>query len=200
MTESEQDPQELAWLEAYRAGDIDALGKLVDHTRRPLLSFLYRMVRDTAEAEELFQETWFRALRSIDRFDDRKLMSWLFRIARNLVIDRSRKKRPEISMDHEDENNQTMQDKIPSPGLTPGMQVAGHDLGHRIQEAVTQLPPEQREVFLLRTEGQLSFKEIAALQETSINTALGRMQYALNRLRTILEPTYNEILMEGGSS
>lgn len=200
MTDTHQDDQEIEWLKAYRQGDINALGLLVEHFRRPLMSFILRMVRNPDDADEIFQETWFKALRSMDSFDDRKLLSWLFRIARNLVIDRSRKKKPEISMQLTDENNQTVEEKIAAPGLAPAVQVAGFDLGVHIQTAVDQLPWEQREVFLMRTEAQLSFKEIAKIQETSINTALGRMQYALNRLRTLLEPAYTEILTEGGLS
>ena len=80
----------------------------------------------------------------------------------------------------------------PAPGLTPAAQATGRDLGQNIVAAVSQLPPEQQEVFWLRMEANLPFREIARIQRCSINTALARMQYALTKLRTQLAPIYRE--------
>jgi len=190
--------KEREWLLAYRNGDIEALGHLVDHFRRPLMGFIVRMVPNAADAEEVFQETWLRALRNWERFDDQKPISWLFRIAHNLVIDRVRRKRPEISMQQRDEYDVAVEDRLVAPGLAPAEHAVGRDLGRAIQAAVDQLPGEQKEVFLMRTEADLSFKEIAAIQGVSINTALGRMQYALSRLRQHLQPAYQELMGNEG--
>lgn len=182
---------EQQWLLAYRNGDIEALGQLVEHTRRPLYSFIHRMVKPQ-EAEEIFQEVWFRAVKNLHKYEEKNIMSWLFRIARNLVIDRTRKKKADVNL----EDPGLIQDggdwhgRLAAGGLGPAELVAGQDLGTRIANAVKELPAEQREVFLMRTEAHLSFKEISAIQETSINTALARMQYALAKLRDQLQGDY----------
>ena len=77
-----------------------------------------------------------------------------------------------------------------APGLGPDEQVAGRDIGKRLREALRELPEEQREVFVLRMEQDMPFREIAKLQGVSINTALARMQYALRKLRRDLRQDY----------
>jgi len=183
---------ELEWLKAYREeGDVEALGKLVEHCRRPLFGFILRMTPNPTEAEEVFQEVWFRAIRKLDVYRDQRFLSWLFKIAHNLVIDRARKAKPMVDLHvREDERGDPMDNRIPAAGLSPAAQAAGHDLGHRIAEAVNRLPAEQKEVFLLRTQAEMPFKEIAKLQRTSINTALARMQYALAKLQSELQEEY----------
>jgi RNA polymerase sigma factor (sigma-70 family) len=79
--------------------------------------------------------------------------------------------------------------------LDPAQSVAAHDLGHHIEQLVEQLPPEQKEVFVMRTQAHIAFKEIARIQGVSINTALARMHYALGKLREELAGEYGP---EGG--
>jgi RNA polymerase sigma-70 factor (ECF subfamily) len=185
---------ESAWIAAYRAGDADALGRLVEHYRRPLFSFILRMMEGHADAEEVFQETWFRAIKNMDRYAEKSFLSWLFRIAHNLVIDRARRRRPMVDLDAMSEDGErALEQQIASPGVTPDGQVAGRDIGGRIAAALARLPAEQREVFVLRTEADLAFKEIARMQGVSINTALARMQYALAKLRTELAGDYEAL-------
>ncbi len=179
------------WLAAYRAGQVEALGALVEHYRRPLFGFIARMLESHADAEEVFQEVWLRAIKNLHRFDDAKVLSWLFRIAHNLVIDRSRRARPALSLDlPATEEAPALAERLAAPGLDPAQKVAGRDLGGRIAAAVARLPVEQRAVFLLRMESDVSFKKIAKLQGVSINTALGRMHYALMKLREELREDF----------
>ena len=104
------------------------------------------------------------------------------------MIDRSRCRKPNVSLDAAtgDEGTETLVDRVPSKGRSPSDAAEGAELRASIQSAVARLPPEQREVFLLRTEGDVPFKEIAQMQGVSINTALARMQYAISRLRKLL--------------
>lgn len=178
----------------YRAGDAQALGRLVERYRRPLFGFILNMTEGRQDAEEIFQETWFRAIRGFDTYREHKLLSWLFRIAHNLVIDHARKMRPvsEAPRDTERAEDDPV-NRLPDTAVRPDAQAHGRDLGARIRGATAQLPAEQREVFLLRMNANMPFKEIAKLQGTSINTALARMQYALAKLRDELKDDYKDL-------
>lgn len=184
---------ESVWLAAYRNGQPEALGKLVEQYRRPLYAFIYKMMEGHIDADEIFQDVWIRVIRHAHTYRDRNFLSWLFRIAHNLVIDRARKRRPMVELDGQDEEGPTMATRVTARTLSPSDETAGHDLGRRIAEAVARLPEDQRAVFLMRTEGNMTFKDIAAIQGTSINTALARMQYALNKLRVELKSDYDTV-------
>jgi RNA polymerase sigma-70 factor, ECF subfamily len=193
--EDETDPMdhpESVWLAEYRAGRVEALGQLAEHYRRPLFSFILRMTEGHADAEEIFQEVWLRAIRNLDSYKDKSFLSWLFRIAHNLVIDRVRRARPMVDLDagREEGEGSALETQFAGRGLSPAKVTEGRDMGRRIAEAIARLPAEQREVFLLRTEGDVPFKEIAGIQGISINTALARMQYALGKLRNDLKADY----------
>jgi RNA polymerase sigma-70 factor (ECF subfamily) len=179
---------ERQWILAFKRGDTNALEPLVEHFRRPLFAFILNMQQGHGDAEEIFQEVWLRAIKNLHRYRDKNFCGWLFRIARNCFIDRVRKEQRFISPANPDGNDPIAShpDHRPDPG-----QAAGHtDLGRRIREALGELSPEQREVFLMRSEAGLSFREIARIQETSLNTALSRMHYAVQKLRPLLIEDY----------
>ena len=176
-------------LHNYRRGDHASLGRIVDQTRKPLYGFILGMVRDPHAADDVFQDVWLRAVRGLHRYQSDKLLSWLFRIARNRVIDLSRKRKPDLSMQQPlggGPEAVTLETFVASRAPGPDRNTGNRELARRIRAAVDELPPDQKEVFLMRTEADLPFKEIASLQGVSINTALARMQYALRRLRETL--------------
>ena len=183
-------------LERYRAGQTEAIGDLAEKYRRPLFAYILSMSEGKEDAEDVIQEVWFKALRSLHTYRSDKFLSWLFRITHNLIIDRARKKKPEVSLQEKwnasDEDSHTeRQDMLEdSREAGPGDRVGHAELGERIRAAVMTLPTEQREVFTMRMDAGLPFKEIAVLQGTSINTALARMQYAVNKLREALHDDY----------
>lgn len=188
------DVQDAKLLEAYFAGDTEALGSLVEKTRRPLFGFLYRFASSPAEADEWFQETWVRAIQHMNRKRPEQLLSWLFRIAHNLIIDQSRRHKPACSLDAPlSHRGDSLSTRIHDGALPPDLEAGGRDLGKRIEAAAARLPMKQREVFWLRMQANVPFKEIARIQHCSINTALARMQYALEKLRTTLAPEYQEL-------
>jgi len=183
-------------LAQHRNGDPDALGRIVDLTRPSLFRFISGMVRDPHAAEDVFQDTWFRAVRGLEGYRQDRLLSWLFRIARNRVIDLSRKRKPDLSLQQplgHDADAATLETFLPASGPNPAQGSGNREMAERIRAAVEALPPDQREVFLLRTEADMPFKDIALLQEVSINTALARMQYALRRLREALADDYEQL-------
>lgn len=174
----------------YLDGDVEAMEAMVERHRRALYCFALGMTGRGPEADEVFQETWFRALRALPRYRERNFRGWLLRIARNVFIDRVRKKRPELSMDAENPDGISMDRVVSSPEPGPDARAADSEIGRRIETAVARLPAEQREVFALRMWSGITFREIAVLQRTSVNTVLARMQYALRKLRQELRNDY----------
>lgn len=191
------DKTDIECINAYLAGNADALEPLVEKYKRPLFSFILKMTEGREDADEVFQETWFRALRNIHKFHHKNFLNWIFRIAHNLIIDRARRNKKIISMQTalggSEDGEQTLEDRLPAPGLNPAEQVGGTGLGENIARAVETLSKEQKEVFLLRMYSNTPFKEIARIQHCSINTCLARMQYALTHLRSILQEEYDEL-------
>ncbi len=192
------DEEDEQLLRAYRAGDIEALGGLVEKYKRPLFGFILRFSEGRGDADEIFQEVWVRAIKNMNSYRHKSLLSWLFRIAHNLMIDRVRRNKHVLSLDtpvHED--GSLLSEKLASTRIGPDGEASGRELGVRIEAAAAQLPVEQREVFWLRMQADLSFKEIAKIQKCSVNTALARMQYAVSKLRKELAGEYQDLQEEG---
>ncbi len=183
-------------LAQYRRGDTNALERIVDQTRRPLYRFILGMVRDPHQADDVFQDVWLRAVRGLHRYHSQNLISWLFRIAKNRVIDLSRKREADVSLQQpvgSADGTGTLEQFVSTDDPGPRRSTGNRELAERIRDAVDSLPDEQREVYLLRTEADLPFKSIALHQEVSINTALARMQYALRKLREDLADDYEHL-------
>lgn len=192
------DQEDAELLAAYNSGETEALGKLVEKYKRPLFGFILRFSGGREDADEIFQEVWVRAIKNMKSYRHNSLISWLFRIAHNLMIDRSRQRKPLVSLDTaSNEDGVTLGEKLAGLRLRPDDEVGGHELGVRIEAAAAELPLEQREVFWLRMQADLSFKEIAKIQKCSINTALARMQYAVSKLRKELAGEYRELQKAG---
>ena len=180
----ELDDHEL--IRAYLAGDEAAFETLYERHRKRLYGYLNGLLPgQTAEADEVFQLTWIRVVDQLKNYREQGCFpAWLFRLARNLLIDRVRRNRRAgfmTELDREDVPEQPA-----GPGSEPWRDLDESELGQAIRKAVAELPAEQREVFLLRSNEEMPFREIAALQNCSINTALARMQYALKNLRARL--------------
>lgn len=170
----------------YRSGDAEALGTLVSRYRRLLYGVVLNMVAGRDDAEEIFQEVWFRVIRNIASFREKSFRAWLLRIAHNLVIDRCRKKKAAFSLDEEMEDGGRLADAIPDGAPDAVRLMETKDVSGGIERAVAMLPEEQKEVFLMRVKSDLPFREIARIQNVSINTALARMHYAVAKLRVLL--------------
>lgn len=175
-------------LERYVKGDTEALSVLIERYRRPLYGFILRMAASAHEADEIFQEVWLRVIRKASRYRRDRFRGWVYRIAHNLMIDYARRRKPNLSLDMPTGGAEglTLAESLPSRERSPADEAKGKELERRIRQAVSQLTPEQREVFLLRMEGDVPFREIARIQRVPVNTALARMQYALHKLRAML--------------
>lgn len=182
----EPDTSDDAWVRAFKKGSDQALNELVKRHGGPLMAYLRCR---SADADDLFQETWLRAITRINRFRSGNFRAWLIVIARNCLIDGLRRARPGVSFDsRRDERSLPLSETLPDPRPTAPDGLASDEEQQRIEQHIMALPPTQREVFLLRTQQELSFAEIARLLGIPLNTALGRMHYAVTRLRRELEP------------
>jgi RNA polymerase sigma-70 factor, ECF subfamily len=163
-------------------GNHDGFSGLYERYKNRVFGFLLRMTGDREIAEDLMQETFFAALRNIDQFDrSRNFLSWVFGIAHKRTIDYFRHAKVEV------EHERDAEDAIGSRIETPDKSVDNKNVRMIIQDAVKKLDPVQREVFLLRELGGVPFKDIAAIMNCPINTALGRMRLALTNLRKELK-------------
>lgn len=169
-------------IEACRR-DPAAFRALVERYQGRLYAFLTRLAGREA-ADDLFQEVWLKVYRNADRYDARgKAASWLFKIANNAAFDRLARRGKEGGVVESGVDIEGFADR--SPGPTAILEEA--EGRGRIDAAIARLPPEQRQVFLLREHGGLSFKEIAAALGIPLGTALSRMNAALEKLRAALE-------------
>ncbi len=164
-----------------KAGEGAAFERLVrDHGDR-IYRFVKRLAGDQ-QAEDLTQEVFVRVHRSVGAFQPGgSFEAWLFTIANNLCIDALRRRRPE-ALTHD------FLEAAPAAGAKePLEELEDEERRQAILEAVGRLPLAQRQVFLLREEAGLSFREIAEMLDCPLNTALGRMHYALEHLRRTLK-------------
>ena len=184
MNNGEQEIDDLELIQGYLSGDDGQFTILYERYKSLLYSYLNRLLDgDRSRADDLFQQTWIRAIDQLSRYEHRQQFSaWLLRIAHNLTIDFFRKngrlgKYEAGSLDEPESHF--------DPAGThdePWRGMHREELEKAISSAVKKLSPEMKEVFLLRREN-VSFKEIARIQGRSINTVLARMQYALKNLR-----------------
>jgi RNA polymerase sigma-70 factor (ECF subfamily) len=175
---------------AFAVGDESAFEELCDRAGPRLIAFTRRMMGDAHHAEDVFQTVLVKVARNAASYQKRApAMAWLFRIARNACLDELRRvsRRPVVELERgppDEESN--WQERIAGGEEEPSAPLEAAELGARIAEAVQQLPDEQREVFLLKEEGDLSFEEIGEILHCNKETAKSRMRYALERLRNAL--------------
>jgi RNA polymerase sigma-70 factor (ECF subfamily) len=173
----------------FQAGDARAFETLVRRHRTALWNFLLRHVGDRARAEDLLQETLLRAVKASGEWVDRaKVTTWLFTIARNLATDEVRRAvhRRTEPIDGKGDDAPAAIDRVATDDPPPDAAAEGALLRPRLEAALAALPEEQREVFLLREQGGLGFREIAEVTGVPENTVKSRMRYALEALRRTL--------------
>jgi RNA polymerase sigma-70 factor (ECF subfamily) len=153
------------------------------------------MINDRAIAEDLTQETFIKAWKSLSRFDAMKAFKpWLFSIARNTAIDYVRKKQPFSFSSLEDEEDQAFTDSVTDPRPLPSSLLEHKDLGNQLAQALTHLSPVARSIVLMHETEDLTFQEIADALNEPLNTVKSRYRRALLLLQTKLTPNGDPLL------
>ncbi len=176
-------------LNNYLSGDRAAISQLIDRHTHRVRDYIRMMVKDNDVADDILQETFIKAVRVIDEgryADSGKFLSWILRIAHNQVIDhfRSQKSAKTVS---ESDAGYDMLGTLRFAERTVEDAIISSQIEEDVRRLIDRLPDEQREVVIMRYYSGLSFQEIADQTDVSINTALGRMRYALINLRKMIK-------------
>ncbi len=183
----------------YMNGNEESLSILVKRHKRRIFSYIYLITRNKSLTEDVFQETFFKVIQTLKRKqynEEGKFLPWILRIAKNLIIDyfRKVKKMPSISTVINDEGEETsIFDIIPDNTEAVRDTEETRQFKQSIRAIVNDLPRDQKEVVIMRTYYDMSFKEISEMTNVSINTSLGRMRYAMINLKKMLEEKNIEI-------
>jgi len=173
----------------YLNGNEKCLEKLIYRHKRKVYSYIMMVVKDDQLADDIFQDTFIKVINTIrsgSYKEEGKFIQWVMRIAHNLIIDHFRRaKRIPVISNSNDEYDIFDMVRITDPSVEE--QIITDQIHEDVRALIELLPDEQKEVLVMRHYSNMSFKEIADATEVSINTALGRMRYALINLRKIIK-------------
>lgn len=178
-------------IELCKAEDISALKELLERYRNPLMGFIYSVIRDYHQAQDIFQETFIRVYREARRFRTGAVFkTWLYTIAMNLCRDaiRKAKRRPTISLETEwtgldGESGQRIMEKVASSDPGPREEAGGRELEEILQRELSGLSDEHRQVVILNRLNRFKYHEIAEILNIPSGTVRSRLHYALEELR-----------------
>ncbi|WP_297868562.1 sigma-70 family RNA polymerase sigma factor [uncultured Flavobacterium sp.] len=178
----------------YISGDESALASLIERHQSKIYGFIYSKINDRDLSDDIFQDTFIKVIKTLKSQsynEEGKFLPWVMRIAHNLVVDHYRKAK---KMPYQRETDEySIFNYMTDNSLNIEGQIISEQVEMDLIKLLDELPQDQKEVLIMRMYQDLSFKEIADLTGVSINTALGRMRYALLNLRKIIEK--NQIVL-----
>ena len=178
----------------YISGDESALASLIERHQSKIYGFIYSKINDRDLSDDIFQDTFIKVIKTLKSQsynEEGKFLPWVMRIAHNLVVDHYRKAK---KMPYQRETDEySIFNYMTDNSLNIEGQIISEQVESDLAKLLDELPADQKEVLVMRMYQDLSFKEIADLTGVSINTALGRMRYALLNLRKIIEK--NQIIL-----
>ena len=189
------EPTDAFLVNEYISGSEIALEKLINRHKLRIFNFIKSKVLDRDTAEDIFQDTFIKVIKTLKSGvynEEGKFLPWVMRISHNLVIDFFRKNNRIPTIENNDEYDvfKFISDTTPNVEMTLFQDQIISDL----QKLVQELPEDQKEVLVMRLYRDMSFKEIAENTNVSINTALGRMRYAIINIRKLVDE--NQIILE----
>ncbi len=176
-------------IRSYLEGNLSSLQKLIKKYENRLFSYIFMLVKDKQLADDIFQETFIKVINTLKsgRYNDEgKFVQWIMRIAHNLVIDHFRKSKKVSFVDNRYDESDVFDNLFIADQSVEDKMVMSQ-IYKDVKNLMNNLADDQREVLYLRCYAGLSFKEIADQTNVSINTALGRMRYALINIRKMIE-------------
>ncbi|MBA3900415.1 MAG: sigma-70 family RNA polymerase sigma factor [Bacteroidetes bacterium] len=171
----------------YLSGNEDVLQTLIQRHQSKIYSYIFQIVKDSQLAEDVFQDTFFKVINTLRKGnynEEGKFLPWVLRIAHNLIIDHFRKNKRMPVVDGGEDFD--IFDILPLKQGNVEDMLIKDQIHSDVRKLIQYLPADQKEVLMLRHYSDLSFREIADLTNVSINTALGRMRYALINLRKLI--------------
>ena len=172
----------------YLAGNQSSLEQLIRRHKNRIFAYILMIVKEKELAEDLFQDTFIKVINTIrsgSYKEEGKFIQWAMRIAHNLIIDHFRKSKRIPTIENRDDFD--IFDKVRIPVESIEERIITEQIHKDVKKLIDYLPKEQREVLIMRHYGDMSFKDIAEVTNVSINTALGRMRYALINLRKLVD-------------
>jgi RNA polymerase sigma factor (sigma-70 family) len=176
-------------IQRFIKGEQSCFEHLIHRHKNKVFAYISLYIRDQALAEDLFQDTFMKVIQSVKAGkyqDNGKFISWVMRIAHNLIIDHFRKVKQMNTVSNDDYESDLFNSKKLSESTVEDDMIK-RQIQKDVRKMISHLPDDQREVVILRHYAGLSFKEIADITDVSINTALGRMRYALINMRKLIE-------------
>ncbi len=170
----------------YKDGDTSCFEALLDRYQAKVYGYIISVVKDKEMADDLFQETFYKVIVTINSGvykDENKFVHWVMRIAHNLIVDTYRRSNKMPMVPNKPEGDVVDNLRVHDDNVETS--IIKKETSRNIRKLVRLLPPEQRRVVILRHYGKCDFKDIAARTGVSINTALGRMRYAIINLRRL---------------
>jgi len=176
----------------FLEGSMPAFHRIYCRYERQLFFYIFSMIRHRETAEDIFQEVWSTVINKLPKFSFKgTFKNWLYTIAHHKVIDYTRKVSGKISVSLNEkisgDDETTYLDMLADPAPDIVEQISTKELIDKVAKAAEKLPEKQKEVFLLRCDAGLKFKEIAEMSGESLNTILGRMRYAIKKIRKEIE-------------
>ncbi|MGV3696689.1 RNA polymerase sigma factor [Flavobacterium sp.] len=173
----------------YIAGDENSLAILVERHQSKIYGYIYSKVSDRDLTEDIFQETFFKVIHTLKSKkyynEEGKFLSWVLRIANNLIVDKFRNDKK--MMMKRDTEEYSIFSAITDNAPNIEKELIKNQVDMDLKRIIQKLPQDQKEVLMMRYYSDMSFKEIADITGVSVNTTLGRMRYAITNLRKVIE-------------
>lgn len=186
------EPTDEELIKMIRNGNVRAMDTLIERYQKPVFNLALRMMGNRHFAEDITQEVLIKVIKSLPSYKPKNFKSYVYKITNNVIYDKMRTQQPSMSIDAEitisGQEVTELRNIIPDmKNPSPEQSLIRTEVEEIINKILMQLPPEQRQVFIMREFSNMSFREIADVCGCSMNTVLSRMQYSIKKLKKLLD-------------